>query len=119
MHSLTLIGRILPFIYGLYLYILQQILFFFRFGKLNTDFNRLDFYLIVVGIASIFLYSYFVRKSESVRRKRALQIAFVIAVPFSVFGSLMGGLLGGVGILIFGLVPFLVILLLTHLLFRA
>jgi len=37
-------------------------------------------------------------------------IAFILAIPISLFGSLGGGLLGEMGILAYGLIPFVIFL---------
>ena len=94
-------------IYGLYLYVLFQILFLMRFGELNMSFSLLDLAIIFVGILSVVLLLYFMRK---LTHKRLLMIIpFLIAIPFGYIGALGGGLLGAAGVLVFGLVPFAVL----------
>ena len=117
MKHITPASSILVAIAGLYLYALHQIVFLVRFGGLNTRFSVLDLFLIVVGILSILLYIYFARGS-SAKRKIALRAAFMLSIPFSFAGTLAGGLLGGLGIFIYGLIPCVVCLSITHLLFK-
>lgn len=95
-------------LFGLYMYLLFQLMFILRFGRINTDVNSLDLYILVVGIASVLMLMYFARKLTA--RRVFLCIPFLIALPFSYIGALGGGLLGGVGVLIFGLVPFAIAL---------
>jgi len=117
MDNITFKSGLLTVVYGLYFYVLHQLVYLIRFGSLNTNFNLLDLLLIVVGILSVLLYVYFAKESDT-KRKVALRVAFVLAIPFASIGSLMGGLLGALGILIYGLIPFVVFLLVAHLLFR-
>lgn len=117
MSNISLISALRVVVYGLYLYVLHQIVFFVRFGALNTTLSISDLFLIGVGILSILLYVYFARNSHTTR-KNALRAAFVLSIPFSFFGTLAGGLLGNVGILIYGLIPSIVCLWGAHLLFK-
>jgi len=94
--------------WGLYYYVLFQIIFLARFGSLNLSFNALDISLIVLGVLSVVLLVYFANKLSA--RKGLLFIPFVIALPFSVIGALAGGLFGFIGIIAFGIVPFVIAL---------
>lgn len=104
------------FVYGLYFYLLFQAMFYLRLGHLNLSFEALDIVLWVVGVASVALAVYFSKKLE--RGRVLLWIPFLLALPFSYVGALGGGLLGAVGILIFGLVPFIVTLPIGFLIIR-
>ena len=94
--------------WGLYYYVLFQLIFLARFGALNLSFNALDISLIVLGVLSVVLLVYFANKLSA--RKGLLFIPFVIALPFSVIGALAGGLFGFIGIIAFGIVPFVIAL---------
>ena len=95
-------------LWGFYYYLVFQLIFLVRFGSLNISFSSIDRALPVIGILSVVLLMYFADKLQ--RGKGLLFIPFLIALPFSVFGALGGGLLGAVGMLIFGLVPFVIAL---------
>ena len=94
--------------YGLYYYALFQLLFLLRFGTLNFTFTLADLGLWAVGIGSVWMGAYFCNKLR--RGKAFLVIPFLVAIPFSVVGTLGGGLLGMLGILLFGLIPFAALL---------
>ena len=95
-------------LYGLYMYLIFQIMFLSRFGSINTTFTSLDIFIIAVGIISVIIAMYFANKLGSGRAW--LLVPFLIALPFSYIGILSGGLFGIVGILIGGLLPFAVLL---------
>lgn len=96
----------LALVYGLYFYALFQLSFLVRFGSLNTSFNILDFGSVLVGIISVVLLLYFMRKLT--RGQGFMLIPFLLMVPFSYLGALGGGLLGMLGIVAFGTIPFAV-----------
>ena len=78
-------------------------------GKLNQRRDGLSGCTIVlVGVASVLLLIYFARKLE--RGRGWLFVPFLIALPFAYVGALAGGLLGYVGVVIFGLIPFIITL---------
>lgn len=95
-------------IYGLYFYVLFQAVFFVRFGTINTAMSTLDLSIIAVGILSVLLLMFFMRKLG--REGKFMLIPFVVAIPFAYVGALGGGLLGHIGILVYGAVPFIAIL---------
>ncbi len=94
----------LALVYGLYFYALFQLSFLVRFGSLNTSFNILDFGIVLVGIISVVILLYFMRKLT--RGRGFMLIPFLLMVPFSYLGALGGGLLGMLGIVAFGTIPF-------------
>ena len=94
----------LALVYGLYFYALFQLSFLVRFGSLNTSFNILDFGSVLVGIISVVILLYFMRKLT--RGRGFMLIPFLLMVPFSYLGALGGGLLGMLGIVAFGTIPF-------------
>lgn len=94
-------------LFGFYYYVLFQFIYLLRFGSFNTRVSYLDAFLVAVGIISVLIFMFFAKKL--IRKRGLLLIPFVLAVPFSAFGALGGGLLGFLGILIFGLVPFFAI----------
>ena len=95
-------------LYGFYLYIIFHALFLFRFGRINTSVSVNDLFILLVGILSVVLLMYFGNKIGE--KRQLLFIPFVIAVPFSYVGVLGGGLLGPVGMVLFGMIPFLITL---------
>ena len=95
-------------VYGAYLYLLFQIMFFARFGRINTQVSVLDLFIWVVGIVSVLILMFFMRKLPT--RKALMFVPFVIALPFGYVGTMGGGLIGPLGMLILGTIPFAVIL---------
>lgn len=98
----------LALVWGLYYYLIFQLIYLVRFGAFNASFSTIDIFLYVNGVLSVTLYVYFGQKSGG--KWGLLCIPFVIALPVSLVGSLGGGLLGPVGTVIFGLVPFVIAL---------
>lgn len=96
------------FVCGFYYYIIFQLVYFARFGALNTTWSFADVFLPVVGVVSLLMFIFFAKRIG--RRRELFFIPFLIALPFSVLGALGGGLLGFLGVLIFGILPFFIIL---------
>lgn len=92
---------------GLLYYVLFQLIYLVRFGSLNMTFNPLDLNLIVLGVVSVAALIYFANKLGG---WKMLLIPYLIALPLSAFGALAGGLMGALGMLFFGLVPFAITL---------
>lgn len=93
--------------FGLYYYVIFQLVYLARFGSLNMSFNVLDVSLLALGILSMVMLLYFANKLGG---WKMLVIPLLIAFPFSAFGALSGGLHGVLGVLLFGLVPFAITL---------
>lgn len=89
---------------GLYFYILFQIIFLLRFGRINTQVHILDLGLVIIGISSVLLYTFFANKLT--QHKHLLIIPFLLALSFSYLGTLGGGLIHPLALLVFGLIPF-------------
>ena len=100
------------FPFGLYFYVLFQIMYAMRFGNINTNYSILDLFIWAVGIGSVLMLMYFMRKLE--HKRTLMLIPFAIALPLSYVAALGGGLLGTLGVLFFGLVPFAAILALGY-----
>ncbi len=96
------------FLYGFYFYLLFQIVYIVRFGHVNTVFSFSDTALYAVGLASVLLCQYLAR--ELPRARGFMIIPFLVGLPFGFVGALGGGLLGWLGVFIFGFVPFAVAL---------
>jgi len=103
-------------LFGLYFYLLFQVMFLLRFGSLNLTFNVLDLVIILVGIFSVALLFFCMRKLPA--KQSWMILPFLLAVPLAYIGALGGGLLGAIGILIFGLVPFFVFLPIGYLIIK-
>lgn len=109
-------------VYGLYMYLLYQAIAFLRFREFigscpECNFGTMDeisFLLFnhgspyIIGVLSVLLLYYFAKK-YNVEPKKLLR-NFIIAIPFSFVFSLMGGLLGYSGLLVFGVLPFIITL---------
>jgi len=95
-------------LYGLYFYVLFQIVFFVQFGQFNRNLGLIDLFVVLDGILSVLLLQYLARKLPT--RRGFLIIPFLIALPFAYIGALGGGLLGAVGVVVMGMLPFIVFL---------
>ena len=91
---------------GLVFPVLQVLIYFVRFGSLNPESPVTDYLLFFLGgaLAGAGLI-YFLRRSETPGTFRVVIIAFIISMPFAMFGMVMGGLMGVVGILLLGVSP--------------
>ncbi len=86
--------------------VLQVLIYLFRFSSINTESSITDYLFFFIGGAMIGLaLVYFLRRSETTGTSRATIIGFVIGIPFSLFGMMMGGLIGPIGSIILGMSP--------------
>lgn len=91
---------------GLLFPILQVVIDLFRFGTLDPESQPSD-YLVsflagaLIGVGLV----YFLRRSESKGATRAVVIAFVLSLPFALFGLVVGGMVGAVGALLLSVSP--------------
>lgn len=104
-------------VYGLYMYVVFQLMFFAQFGIFNLTVNIIDLGIYIVGVVSVLLTQFFMQKLQ--HKQLLMLIPFLVALPFGYFGALGGGLLGIVGMVIFGLIPFVVIVPLGYLVLKA
>ena len=95
-------------LYGLYFYILFQGMYVWRFGSINTHMSILTLYLVLVGIISVLMLMFFMQRLA--HKKALMFVPFLLTLPFAYVGALGGGLLGAIGILFFGLAPFVIAL---------
>lgn len=95
------------------LYLLHQLLFLSRFGRLNPQLTLTDLGLFIVSAIAVWFFVRTLTQLSSTRSRTALSTAFVISLLLSVITSLAGGLLGIIGVIIFGLLPFGIILVPT------
>lgn len=93
---------------GLYFYLLFQVVFLLRFGEFNLEFSYIDLGIWLVGVLSVLIATYFCNKLTS--GKWYLLIPFLLALPLAFFGSLGGGLFGLLMLVVFGTLPFAVLL---------
>ncbi len=105
---------------GLLLVVLNLLLFLFRFGDMNTEAPLTDYLVIflaggVIGAALV----YFLRRSETKSIFNATLTAFVIGLPFAMFGTMFGGIVGWIGILLLGISPAVFLIGLGYYLSRA
>lgn len=100
---------------GLFFTILQVITFFIRFDQINSASTISDYIFFfvagsIIGIAFIYL----LRRSRTIGVFRAVVIAFALGIPFALFGMVMGGILGGLGVIFFSLSPSVFIMLIGY-----
>ena len=100
------------FVYGLYFYVLFQVMYLVRFGSFNLSVSTTDLGLVIVGIGSVLMLMYTTRKLA--HGKRLLLISFFLALPIAYVGALSGGLIGLPGVIIYGLTPFVIFLLIGY-----
>ncbi len=91
---------------GLLFPVLQVVIFLIRFGRLDTEAPITDYLLFflagsLIGVALI----YFLRRSETQSVFNATLVAFIISLPFALFGMVVGGVVGVVGIFLLGVSP--------------
>lgn len=86
--------------------VLQILIYLLRFNGLNPDAPASDYFFFFLGGALIGLsLVYFLGRSETKTVYQATLIGFVIGIPFTMFGMLIGGLLGPFGVILFGISP--------------
>jgi hypothetical protein len=91
---------------GLAFPILQVVIYLIRFGSLDSGAAFIDYIGLFIAGALIGLgLIYFLRKSDSGKVLRAVIIGFVIGLPFSVFGMVVGGMVGVVGVILLSVSP--------------
>ena len=105
---------------GLLFVILNLLTFLFRFASLNEEApstNYVMFFLAgsLIGVALV----YFLRRSAAKPVFNTVLTAFVISLPFALFGMMFGGVVGGIGIFLLGVSPAVFIIGLGYFLGRA
>jgi hypothetical protein len=92
------IGAVFPLV--------QVLIYLLRFGRFNPYAQPIEYvYFFAAGALAGVSLIYFLRRSDSTALSRAVIIAFVLGIPFGLFGMIMGGLLGPLGMLLFGVSP--------------
>lgn len=91
---------------GLLFVVLIVLTFLFRFGSLNTEAPLTDYVMIflagaLIGVTLV----YFLRRGGAKPVFNATLIAFVISLPFALFGMVLGGVVGGIGVFFLGVSP--------------
>jgi hypothetical protein len=91
---------------GLLFLILQVVIFLIRFGKVDTEAAFTDYLGFFIAGALIGLgLIYFLRRSKTAGVFRAVIIGFVIGLPFGVFGMVLGGTVGMIGVIMLSVSP--------------
>ena len=94
--------------YGLIFLVIQTGTFYFRFNTLPADSSFVGYgSFFIIGLVAGLFVVYMIRKEKSMI---SLNVGAVIALPVALILSIVGGLLGIVGVLLGGIVPFLVII---------
>lgn len=91
---------------GLLFAILNALGFLFRLGSFSADASITDYLMFflagsLIGLALV----YFLRQSNSRSAAIVVLVAFVISVPFALFGMALGSAVGAVGIFFLGVSP--------------
>lgn len=86
---------------GLLFPVLQTLIFFARFQRLNADASLIDYvYFFVTGVLIGVALIYFLRRSQTKSMYRGAVTGFIIGIPLALFGMLFGGLLGFFGVIL-------------------
>lgn len=105
---------------GLLLVVLNLLLFLFRVGDMNREAPLADYLIIFLAGAAIgAALVYFLRRSQNKSVFNATLAAFVISLPFAMFGIIFGGIVGGFGIFLLGVSPAVFLIGLGYYLGRA
>ncbi len=104
---------------GLMFVVLSLVSFLSGLGGSSADISLIDYVIIfltgaLIGVVLVYL----LQRSESSAVFKATWIAFVVSLPFAMFGIIFGGIVGGVGIFILGLSPAVFIIGVGHYLGR-
>jgi hypothetical protein len=91
---------------GLMFVVLSLLVFLLGLGGVSADISIIDYVIIflagtLIGVVLV----YFLRRSELPAVSKSTLIAFVISLPFAMFGFIFGGIVGGIGILVLGVSP--------------
>lgn len=91
---------------GLMFVVLSLVVFLSGMGGMSSEVSIIDYVIIfLAGVLIGVILIYFLRRSESPSVSRATWIAFVISLPFTMFGILFGGIVGGIGIFLLSVSP--------------
>ncbi|MFN8382677.1 MAG: hypothetical protein U0V02_12085 [Anaerolineales bacterium] len=91
---------------GLLILVLSFVMFLLGFGNSDTGASVIDYVMIfLTGTLIGLVLVYFLRRSEKKSIYNATLIAFVISLPFALFGVVFGSVVGGIGILLLGVSP--------------
>jgi heme/copper-type cytochrome/quinol oxidase subunit 4 len=91
---------------GLLTVAIQVITFYMRFGRMNADSTFGDYILFfIAGTLGGLILIYFLNRQTSNAKRWVVLIAFLLATPVAMIFILGGGLLGGVGVILFPQIP--------------
>jgi len=89
----TLIGLLFP--------VLQAVVYYARFGMRNPYATLVDYLLFFLGgTLGAFILIAFLRRSPTRASKWSVGLAFLLGTPLAFIGSLGGGLLGWLGVIL-------------------
>jgi len=90
--------------------VMQNILFFMRFGHLPLNVFASSFVFLPMGFLSAIILIFLVERSGSRSHKASAALGYVLASPFALLASLFSGLLVMplLGTLIYGTVPLMI-----------
>jgi hypothetical protein len=84
----------------------QVLIYYVRFGSLNTVSPFIDYlFIFLAGSLGGSILVFFLNRHESTRARWIVLIAFLLASPIALIMMLGGGLLGPLGVLIFPQFP--------------
>lgn len=90
--------------------VLQVLIFYLRFGRLNQDSAFTDYAsFFLSGALGAVLFIYFLRRSEEKPIRSLVMSGYAISLPLALFAMILGGLFGIIGVVIFGALPSLIL----------
>ncbi|MBK8428556.1 MAG: hypothetical protein IPL27_22545 [Lewinellaceae bacterium] len=105
---------------GLMFVVLSLMSFLSGLGGSSADISLVEYVIIfLTGTLIGAVLVYLLRRSESPAVFKVTWIAFVVSLPFAMFGIIFGGIVGGVGIVLLGVSPAVFIIGVGHYLGRA
>ena len=85
---------------GLLMPVLQIIIFYIRFQRVNQDSSLLDYILFfLAGTVGGLILIGLMRRSQSQAAKWMVVTAFILATPIALTGMIVGGLAGPIGVI--------------------
>ena len=92
------------FVVGVTFVTFQLIIFYVRFGRLPQSSPWTDYLLFfIAGTLGGLILIYFLNQARQARARRSILLAFLLALPFALLLSVLGGLLGWWGVIVYPL----------------
>lgn len=90
---------------GLLFVVLSFIMFLSGYGSLESGTLTVYGMIFLSGTLIGVVLVYFLRRSEKQSVSKVTMVAFVLSLPFAMFGVMFGSIVGGTGIFLLGVSP--------------